>query len=119
MGLIQAFKTPLPLSVAGVKVTVSDITAPLFFISPNQIGMQVPYEVAPGAQDLVVTVNDKPSAPVKVNRRPRLHGHGYKVIANRTGVPRSTVRRVLKGAENMPKTQSLNPTQSIPVDAVL
>jgi hypothetical protein len=49
----------------------------------------------------------------------RARGHGYKVIANRTGVPRSTVRRILKGAESMPKTQPLNPMPSVPADAVL
>src|SRR6266853_1877461 len=37
----------------------------------------------------------------------RAKGHGYKIIAQRTGVPRSTIRRILKGAESMPKTQSL------------
>jgi len=49
----------------------------------------------------------------------RANDHGYKVIASRTGVPRSTIRRILKGAETMPKTQPLNPVQSIPADAVL
>jgi len=49
----------------------------------------------------------------------RANGHGYKVIAQRTGVPRSTVRRILKGAESMPKTQPLNPAPSVPADAVL
>ncbi len=48
----------------------------------------------------------------------RANGHGYKVIANRTGVRRLTIRRILRGAETMPKSQPLNPTPSIPVDAV-
>ena len=49
----------------------------------------------------------------------RANGHGYKIIAQRTGVSRSTVRRILKGAESMLKIQSLNPAPSIPADAVL
>ena len=49
----------------------------------------------------------------------RANGHGYKVIAQRTGVPRSTVRRILKGAESMPKTQPLNPALPVAADAVL
>ena len=49
----------------------------------------------------------------------RRDGHGFKVIANRTGVPRSTVRRILKGAETMPKTQPLNAAPSTPADAIL
>lgn len=46
-------------------------------------------------------------------------GQGYKVISQQTGVSRSTVRRILKGAESMPKTQSVNPAASVAVDAVL
>jgi hypothetical protein len=38
----------------------------------------------------------------------RASGHGYKAISQATGVPRSTVRRILKGAETMPKTQAAN-----------
>ena len=49
----------------------------------------------------------------------RANGHGYKIIANRTGVSRSTVRRILKGAKSIPKSQLLNPALSIPADAVL
>src|SRR5258708_19464022 len=49
----------------------------------------------------------------------RANGHGYKVISQTTGVSRSTIRRILKGAESMPKTQPINPVQSVPADAVL
>ena len=49
----------------------------------------------------------------------RADGHGYKVIAQRTGVARSTVRRILKGAESMPKIQPVSPMPSVPADAVL
>jgi putative DNA-invertase from lambdoid prophage Rac len=49
----------------------------------------------------------------------RAAGLGYKVISQRTGVSRSTVRRILKGAETMQKTQPLNPAPSVPADAVL
>ena len=49
----------------------------------------------------------------------RADGHGYKVIAQRTGVSRSTVRRILKGAESMPKIQPVSPMPSVPADAVL
>ena len=49
----------------------------------------------------------------------RADGCGYKAISQATGVPRSTVRRILKGAETMPKTQPVNPVASIPADAIL
>jgi DNA invertase Pin-like site-specific DNA recombinase len=49
----------------------------------------------------------------------RSTGHGYKAISQTTGVPRSTVRRILKGAGSMPKIEPLNPVPSIAADAVL
>jgi DNA invertase Pin-like site-specific DNA recombinase len=49
----------------------------------------------------------------------RAIGHGYKAISQTTGVPRSTVRRILKGAKSMPKTEPLNPVPSIAEDVVL
>lgn len=49
----------------------------------------------------------------------RAAGHGYHVITQQTGVPRSTVRRILKRAESMPETQPVNRAVSVAVDAVL
>jgi DNA invertase Pin-like site-specific DNA recombinase len=49
----------------------------------------------------------------------RSNGHGYKAISQTTGVPRSTVRRILKGAESMPKIEPLTVVPSIAEDAVL
>lgn len=48
----------------------------------------------------------------------RAAGQGYKTISQSTGVPRSTVRRILKGAESIPKTQPLNPTVPMPAPAI-
>src|SRR5437016_6538860 len=49
----------------------------------------------------------------------RSNGHGYKVISQRTGVARSTVRHILKGTETMLKTQALTPAPSIAADTIL
>jgi DNA invertase Pin-like site-specific DNA recombinase len=49
----------------------------------------------------------------------RTAGHGYKLISQRTGVARSTVRHILKGAESMLESQSLNPAVSVAGGAVL
>src|SRR5713101_583253 len=49
----------------------------------------------------------------------RAAGHGYRVITQRTGVSRSTIRRILKGAETMPKNQAVTPATSVAADAVL
>ena len=53
---------PLPDSIAGVSVTFSGISAPLQFVSPDQINLQVPWDVQPGDTDIVVTVSGQASA---------------------------------------------------------
>jgi len=49
----------------------------------------------------------------------RADGYGYKAISQATGVARSTVRRVLKGAKNIAEIRPANPAVSVPADAVL
>jgi uncharacterized protein (TIGR03437 family) len=48
---------PLPLSLAGVSATVNGVTAPLYFISPGQLNVQVPYETTLGPAVLAVNNN--------------------------------------------------------------
>jgi uncharacterized protein (TIGR03437 family) len=54
--------TGLPASVNGVNVSIGGVKAPLFFLSAQQINLQVPFEVAAGARDLVVTTPKGASA---------------------------------------------------------
>ncbi len=51
--------TPLPVTLAGVGVTVNGIAAPLWYVSPTQINFQMPYEVATGTATLVVNNNGR------------------------------------------------------------
>lgn len=60
---VAASILPLPLSLAGVSVTMNGIPAPLLFVSPGQINVQVPYEVPPGSATVVVTNNTQPPLP--------------------------------------------------------
>jgi uncharacterized protein (TIGR03437 family) len=39
---------PLPTSLVDTSVTLNGIAAPLFFVSPTQINVQVPFDVQPG-----------------------------------------------------------------------
>jgi uncharacterized protein (TIGR03437 family) len=53
----SAASLPLPASMAGVSATVNGVTAPLHYVSPMQLNMQVPYETGAGAATLIVNNN--------------------------------------------------------------
>lgn len=53
----SAASVPLPISMAGVAVTVNGQAAPLYYISPSQLNIQIPYETAAGST-ATVTVNN-------------------------------------------------------------
>ena len=55
---------PLPTELAGARVRVDGREAPLFFVSPNQINFQVPFEASsPGEVNVVVIRNGEESSP--------------------------------------------------------
>lgn len=47
---------PLPYTMGGVTVTINGIGAPLYYVSPGQLNIQVPYEA--GAGPAVISVNN-------------------------------------------------------------
>jgi uncharacterized protein (TIGR03437 family) len=54
----QAAKSiPLPLNLGSVMATVNGVPAPLWFVSPGQINVQIPYETALGSALVVVNNN--------------------------------------------------------------
>ncbi len=68
----SASALPLPLSMSGVAATVNGLPAPLYYISPTQLNVQVPYEAGAGPAVLGVNNNGQitgiqfqisPSAP--------------------------------------------------------
>jgi uncharacterized protein (TIGR03437 family) len=48
---------PLPISRAGVSATVNGVSAPIYYVSPGQINVQVPYETGIGTAVLGVNNN--------------------------------------------------------------
>ena len=63
---------PLPLDMSGVSATVNGVSAPLYYVSPGQVNVQVPYETGTGLAILGVNNNGQvasfpftvaPSAP--------------------------------------------------------
>jgi uncharacterized protein (TIGR03437 family) len=50
----SAGTVPLPQYLAGFEATVNGVTAPLYYVSPNQVNIQIPYETQAGIATLVV-----------------------------------------------------------------
>jgi uncharacterized protein (TIGR03437 family) len=48
---------PLPLNLVGVSATVNGLTAPLYYLSPGQLNVQVPYEASAGTAILGINNN--------------------------------------------------------------
>jgi uncharacterized protein (TIGR03437 family) len=48
---------PLPLTLGGVSATVNGVTAPLYYVSPGQIDVQIPYETGAGTAVLAINNN--------------------------------------------------------------
>jgi len=55
-GTQAASKLPLPLTMQGITASVNGVSAPLYYVSPGQLNIQVPYET--GAGPAVVAVNN-------------------------------------------------------------
>jgi uncharacterized protein (TIGR03437 family) len=63
-GTAQFSDTPLPLSLAGTSVSINGTPAPLLFVSPLQVNLQVPYDAKVGAAKLTVQSNNGSSPEV-------------------------------------------------------
>jgi uncharacterized protein (TIGR03437 family) len=53
----SATTVPLPTSLGGVSVSIAGIAAPIYFVSPGQLNVQIPYSVSadPGVETVSVT----------------------------------------------------------------
>ncbi len=45
---------PLPQYLAGFEASVNGVPTPIYYVSPNQVNIQIPYETAPGTAELLV-----------------------------------------------------------------
>ena len=53
-----ASSVPLPLTMAGVSATVNGVAAPLYYVSPAQLNVQVPWQIPAGSAATVVVNNN-------------------------------------------------------------
>jgi uncharacterized protein (TIGR03437 family) len=76
---------PLPLTLGGVSATVNGVAAPLYYVSPGQIDVQIPYETGAGTAVLAVNHNGQVATfafPVAVTA-PGLYSSA---VSNSTGL---------------------------------
>ncbi|HEX5227362.1 MAG TPA: protease pro-enzyme activation domain-containing protein [Bryobacteraceae bacterium] len=95
---------PLPLNSHGITATVNGLTAPLYYISPGQLNIQVPYEVASGTAVLGVNNNGQvASFPFKMTAA----GPGVftdakgALVPNASGAAGATLVAFITGAGNL------------------
>jgi uncharacterized protein (TIGR03437 family) len=50
----SAYTIPLPQYLAGFSATINGVTAPLYYVSPTQVNVQIPYETQPGRATLLI-----------------------------------------------------------------
>ena len=65
-----ATSTPIATNLAGVQVLVNGTAAPIYFVSPNQIDFQVPYQTVTGTADIQVVNNGVAGNTVSVTVAP-------------------------------------------------
>lgn len=97
---VAATALPLQTTMAGVRVLVNDVAAPVYYASYGQVNFQIPYDAREGAGTVVVESNGQRSNRVAVNignRAPRLLRLGigdYGIAVNGDGsypLPRNSV----------------------------
>ena len=50
----SAYTVPLPQYLAGFEATINGVTAPIYYASPTQVNVQIPYETQSGRATLVI-----------------------------------------------------------------
>ena len=55
---------PLPGALAGLSVKVNGIAAPLYYVSPNQMNVQLPPSIQPGTARMIVSAGGADSTPI-------------------------------------------------------
>ena len=102
----QASGNPLPLNMLGVTVTVNGVAAPLYYVSPTQINVQIPYETGLGTAVLGVNNNGKVTSfqfPVSMAAPGTWAAGDGSLIPSATGQPGETLVAFITGAgENTP-----------------
>jgi uncharacterized protein (TIGR03437 family) len=81
---------PLPFAAGGVTAAVNGQAAPLLYLSPNQVNIQVPYEVGAGPAVLGIVANGQVTAALQFQvtpSAPAIYTDGNGNLAGNPSVP--------------------------------
>jgi uncharacterized protein (TIGR03437 family) len=87
----SAQSLPLPAKLAGVSATINGVTAPLYYVSPSQVNLQVPYETPVGG-NVTLTINNNGQSS-STTLRLAAAAPGIFVDANGAPLPNTTAVR--------------------------
>jgi len=87
----SATSAPWPLQMQGVSVTINNITAPLYYVSPGQLSVQIPYET-PVNISVTLTVRNNGST-VSTSFVAAAAAPGIFTDVNNAAVPYTTAAR--------------------------
>lgn len=71
---LSATSVPLPTALAGTRAYFELLAAPLYFVSPGQTNLQVPFELNAQQAHLTITRNGAASLPIPLNLSPYAPG---------------------------------------------
>ena len=97
---IQAAGTlPLPPTMQGVSATVNGVVAPIYFVSPGQVNLQIPYGTAAGPATLSITgTGGSATFPFIVQANaPGIFAASGALVPNATGKPGATLLAFITG----------------------
>jgi uncharacterized protein (TIGR03437 family) len=105
---------PLPLILAGASATVNGVAAPLWFVSPNQINLQIPYETGAGPAVLGVTNNGNVAAYTftVTPTAPGIFASQGSMVPDISGAPGQTIVGFVTGDGDMTPTLATGATAS-------
>ena len=97
----SAGSIPLPYLIAGVTATINGVAAPLYFVSPAQLIVQIPYETTPGSA--LLTINNSGQVVSKTftvsAAAPGIFtDQNHAPVPNATAAPGNTVSLYITGA---------------------
>ncbi len=93
----QASSLPLPTELNGVSFRINGIAAPLLFVSPGQVNLQVPWEVTAGSATITATVSGISSNSITANIGP--YSPGVFVVVHHADAALVTAERPAVGGE--------------------